>query len=76
MISGQYPSITFLSVDRISLSVVKSTTAASCPAFFVAAATHAKPRGKVSMYIFSVLAEIRRALMVLNLIKLLETHFI
>jgi hypothetical protein len=45
-----------------------------CPAFV--AATHAKPRGKVSMYIFSVFAEMKRTLIVLTHLKFLKTHFI
>jgi hypothetical protein len=41
--------------------------ATSCPASSVAAATQAKPRGKVGIFIFSVLAEMRRTLIALNL---------
>ncbi len=45
-------------------SAIKSTMATSCPAFRVAAATQASPKGKVGIAIFSVFAEMSRTLMV------------
>jgi hypothetical protein len=40
--------------------------ATSCPDFWVAAETHARPRGKGVIFIFSVLAEMRRTFITPN----------
>jgi len=66
IISGRNPSIVSLRADCASFSIIKSTIATSCPDFRVAAATHARPRGKVVIFIFSVLAEMRRTFIALS----------
>jgi hypothetical protein len=46
--------------------MIKSTTLTSCPAYWVAAATHTSPRGKVGIVIVSVLAKMCRTFMFLH----------
>jgi hypothetical protein len=62
MTSGRKSSMEFLMLNIGSPSNIRFSKATSLPAFRVAAATQASPRGRVGMFIVSVLAEISKTL--------------